>query len=78
MYGKSSPPQQDDMAEAWTTDLLVFEQTLYYWAILLSCQSLNKWYIVWNKSATDVAAYSRSLDLDAAVYVARDRHTFWL
>ena len=34
MQVKSSPPQQDAVAEAWTADLLVLGQALYHWAAL--------------------------------------------
>ena len=34
MYVKSSPPQQDAVAEAWTADLLVLGQALHHWATL--------------------------------------------
>ena len=31
---QSSTPQQDAATEAWTADLIVFVQALYYWATL--------------------------------------------
>ena len=34
MYVKGSPPQQDAVVKAWTADILVLRQALYYWAIL--------------------------------------------
>ena len=37
MYVKSSPLQQDAMAEAWTADFLVLGQALYHWATLPPC-----------------------------------------
>ena len=42
MYVKSSPPQQDAVAEAWTADLLVLGQARYYWATLLSSMGAFK------------------------------------
>ena len=42
MLVKSSPPQQDAMAEAWTADFLALGQAFYHWAILPSCNLLLK------------------------------------
>ena len=41
---KSSPPQQDAMAETWTADLLVLGQALYHWATLFTseCNRMNQ------------------------------------
>ena len=41
MYAKRSPPQQNDMAEAWTAGFLVLGQAIYHWGTLYF-QNLKK------------------------------------
>ena len=45
MYAKSSPAQQDVVAEVWTADLLVLGQALYHWATLSQAVCILCYYV---------------------------------